>query len=313
MRPVLIWPLLLTLASKAQSSCEFYQKCGECMSDPECQWCPDLDFSGVHRCLSSSQINQCKSPVNVQNDVKIVINNNLENSVLIKPQKVDLNLRPGISQEIEFEIAQSKDYPVDLYFLFDLSFSMKSSVETLAEQGGAIIKSISEITKDVQIGFGSFIDKDLAPFAKYHAPDTCPEGLYSDGRCNLPYAFHHRISLAPIQNEEEFEKLVKDAPLGGNVDNPEGGLDGLLQTMLCKERIGWRNSSRKIILLATDRDYHNALDGKLVGILHPNDGQCHLDESGYYSKSKEFDYPSISQINFIAQQVKIFFLICLYD
>ena len=33
------------------------------------------------------------------------------------------------------------------------------------------------------------------------------------------------------------------------------------------DRIGWRKSSRKIILLATDGDYHNALDGKL-GTIH---------------------------------------------
>ena len=38
--------------------------------------------------------------------------------------------------------------------------------------------------------------------------------------------------------------------------------------------------SRKIILVATDRDFHYAMDGKLVGILEPNDGTCHLDAEG---------------------------------
>ena len=49
--------------------------------------------------------------------------------------------------------------------------------------------------------------------------------------------------------------------------------------MACWDRIGWRRQSRKIILLATDRDFHFAMDGKLVGILEPNDGQCHLQGS----------------------------------
>ena len=62
-----------------------------------------------------------------------------------------------------------------------------------------------------------------------------------------------------------FVRNVKDAPLAGNVDNPEGGLDALLQVMVCKDRIGWRPDSRKIILVATDNDYHNAMDGKLAG------------------------------------------------
>lgn len=98
--------------------------------------------------------------------------------------------------------------------------------------------------------------------------------------------------------------------------------------MVCKERIGWRDKSRKIILFATDEDFHFAMDGKLIGILEPNDGHCHLDGImgkpgnffhnyfikvkvifkyvlsiilGYYTKSKELDYPSISHINAIAQ------------
>ena len=42
-----------------------------------------------------------------------------------------------------------------------------------------------------------------------------------------------------------------------------------------------------------------------IGILYPNDGKCHLDEDGYYTESKNQDYPSVSQINYIAQQVCI--------
>ena len=79
--------------------------------------------------------------------------------------------------------------------------------------------------------------------------------------------------------------------------------------MACKARIGWRDNSRKIIFLATVGDYHTALDGKLVGILDPNDGQCHLNggmgQPGYYEKSEIQDYPSVSQINYLAQKVLV--------
>ena len=105
-------------------------------------------------------------------------------------------------------------------------------------------------------------------------------------------------------NGDDFKETVMKSPLAGNVDNPEGGLDALLQVMVCKNRIGWRNNSRKIILVATNQDYHNAMDGKLAGILFPNDGKCHLDSDGYYTEFKDQDYPSVSQINFIAQQVR---------
>jgi hypothetical protein len=38
-------------------------------------------------------------------------------------------------------------------------------------------------------------------------------------------------------------------------------------------------------------------DGKLGGIVTPNDGSCHMDEKGVYTHSSIQDYPSVSQIN----------------
>ncbi len=159
----------------------------------------------------------------------------------------------------------------------------------------------------MKIGFGSFIDKDLAPFKSMDEGYNCEEALALQGKCRQPYSLYHQIPLSTLSGKE-FERIVKKAPLAGNVDNPEGGLDALLQVMLCDQVIGWRNSSRKVILLATDMDFHYALDGKLVGILQPNDGKCHLKyenkmTSAYYTDSKYYDYPSISQINYVAHQV----------
>ena len=78
-----------------------------------------------------------------------------------------------------------------------------------------------------------------------------------------------------------------------------------MQVMVCGDRIGWRENSRKIIIVATDRDFHFAMDGKLAGILEPNDGECHLNNtqggSGYYTHGEVLDYPSISHINSVAQ------------
>jgi protocadherin alpha len=43
--------------------------------------------------------------------------------------------------------------------------------------------------------------------------------------------------------------------------------------------------------------FHYAGDGKLGGIVRPNDGHCHLNSKGVYTHSTEQDYPSVSQIN----------------
>ena len=51
--------------------------------------------------------------------------------------------------------------------------------------------------------------------------------------------------------------------------------------MVCEEDIGWRDQSRKVIIYTTDQSFHIAMDGKLGGIVTPNDGKCHLNPSGY--------------------------------
>ena len=63
------------------------------------------------------------------------VNDNAENIVLIRPQKVIMKLRPGSSQSLKFRIGQSRQYPLDLYFLLDLSWSMNRTRNTVANKG----------------------------------------------------------------------------------------------------------------------------------------------------------------------------------
>ncbi len=45
-----------------------------------------------------------------------------------------------------------------------------------------------------------------------------------------------------------------------------------MQVIVCRDHIEWNDLSRKIILFATDSIFHYAGDGKLGGIVKPNDG-----------------------------------------
>lgn len=60
---------------------------------------------------------------------------NLDNIVLIQPQDVKIKVRPGSSKAFNFKIGQSIQYPLDLYFLIDFSWSMEKAKETVAEKG----------------------------------------------------------------------------------------------------------------------------------------------------------------------------------
>ncbi len=81
------------------------------------------------------------------------------------------------------------------------------------------------------------------------------------------------------------------------MDAPEGGFDAIMQAIVCEDMIGWREKARRLLVFSTDAGFHYAGDGKLGGIVKPNDGLCHLDAKGVYTHSSELDYPSVSQIN----------------
>ena len=89
---------------------------------------------------------------------------------------------------------------------------------------------------------------------------------------------------------------MKNAHVSGNLDAPEGGFDAIMQAVVCENEIGWRKQARRLLVFSTDAGFHYAGDGKLGGVITPNDGQCHM-ENHQYTHSKIQDYPSISQIN----------------
>ena len=134
---------------------------------------------------------------------------------------------------------------------------------------------------------------------------TVPEKLVAPcENCARPYGFRNALRLN--ENASLFVDQVRSAPVSGNLDAPEGGFDAIMQAIKCKEQIGWRENARHLLLFSTDAGFHYAGDGKLGGIVKPNDGKCHLDKEGImYTHSTILDYPSVSQINQVAKEDNI--------
>ncbi len=88
--------------------------------------------------------------------------------------------------------------------------------------GQELVAAVQNITNDFQIGFGSFVDKEVMPFISLIPGKNCQQKT-----CPKPYNFQHQMSLAP--DAQLFQRRVQNAPISGNIDNPEGGLDGLVQ------------------------------------------------------------------------------------
>jgi integrin beta 1 len=209
----------------------------------------------------------------------------------VKPQRIKLRLRARQQYSVHMYYTQAEDYPVDLYYLMDLSKSMQDDKEKLSALGDHLAQTMKNMTTKFTLGFGSFVDKVVMPYVS-----TIPDNLRSPCEgCRAPYGFKNVMALS--QNTWQFSHMVKNASVSGNLDAPEGGFDAIMQAVVCRDQIGWRGKARRLLVFSTDAGFHYAGDGKLGGIVKPNDGDCHLDQRGYYTMSSKQDYPSISQIN----------------
>lgn len=120
--------------------------------------------------------------------------------------------------------------------------------------------------------------------------------------CIKAYSFINHLSLT--SNYDQFSTRVDAAKVSGNLDAPEGGFDALIQAIVCEKEIGWRRNARHLIVFSTDAEFHIAGDGRLAGVVEPNDGRCHL-VNGQYNESLTYDYPSVSFLNHVARMNNI--------
>ncbi|XP_007946883.1 integrin beta-2 [Orycteropus afer afer] len=294
---------LLFIRSTLPQECMKYKvsTCRECVElGPGCAWCQKLNFTGrgepdsircdtrdqllLKGCVSDDIVDP-KSLVEAQEDW-------VGNRKQLSPQTVTLYLRPGQAAMFNVTFRRAKGYPIDLYYLMDLSYSMLDDLINVKKLGGDLLRALNEITESGRIGFGSFVDKTVLPFVNTHPEklkNPCPK---KEKECQAPFAFRHVLKLT--NNSNQFKTEVGKQLISGNLDAPEGGLDAMMQVAACPEEIGWRNVTR-LLVYATDDGFHIAGDGKLGAILTPNDGRCHL-EDNMYKKSNEFDYPSVGQL-----------------
>ncbi|XP_058642314.1 integrin beta-5 isoform X2 [Onychostoma macrolepis] len=286
--------------------------CEECLLiHPSCAWCVQEDF-GQARTLNS----RCDFSQNLQKrgcDVPFIENPRSGSSLLrskplsskgsgvtqydviqIYPQKISLSLRPGDQISFEVQVRPVEDYPVDLYYLMDLSLSMKDDLDTIRNLGTKLAEEMRKLTSNFRLGFGSSVDKNISPFS-YTAPkyqDNPCNGYKLFPNCVPTFGFRHLLSLT--DKVDRFNEEVQKQMVSRNRDAPEGGFDAILQAAVCKEKIGWRKEAYHLLVFATDDVPHLALDGKLGGLVHPHDGQCHLNDKNEYSAADKMDYPSLA-------------------
>lgn len=58
----------------------------------------------------------------------------------------------GEPQTFDLKFKRAEDYPIDLYYLMDLSFSMKDDLENVKNLGTDLMAEMQKITSDFKIG-----------------------------------------------------------------------------------------------------------------------------------------------------------------
>uniref|UniRef100_UPI00358E51B5 integrin beta-6-like isoform X3 n=1 Tax=Myxine glutinosa TaxID=7769 RepID=UPI00358E51B5 len=291
--------------------------CKECLVlGPKCAWCSQQDFSSIGNLKS-----RCNLPENLlqkgcdkmhietpTNRLTVTENrpisqarkSDLASVVQLAPQRLSLQLRPGISETFQVEVALLEGYPVDLYYLMDLSASMFDDLGKIKTLGTTLADSMLKLTRNFRIGFGTFVEKPLSPFVKTlpeFMNNPCRQDLFSlvgYKDCRPTFCFQHVLPLTP--KASRFNAHVEEQNVSGNLDSPESGFDAILQVAVCKDQIGWRSEAMHLLVYVTDADSHFALDGKMAGLVVPHDGQCHLNEQNMYDMDTRMDYPSLGMV-----------------
>uniref|UniRef100_A0A8C4SHJ5 Integrin beta n=2 Tax=Erpetoichthys calabaricus TaxID=27687 RepID=A0A8C4SHJ5_ERPCA len=273
--------------------------CRDCIyQGPECGWCFAEDFlpgTAIHqRCDLTSNLIQkgCKSQFIESPQVKKVVNSDA-GGTQVTPKEILLHLRPGSEASFILEVHQLEKNPIDLYYLVDVSVSMQENLAELKSVGLKLSQRMEEFTEDIQMGFGSFVDKPVSPYISVYPPKLINPCIDYTSSCSPAHGFIHALSLT--KNITDFTRVVQQQHISGNMDTPEGGLDAMLQAAVCQRQIGWRKEAKHLLLVMTDEPSHLALDSKLAGIVIPHDGSCHL-KNNTYAGSTKMEYPTIGQL-----------------
>ncbi|MEQ2275381.1 hypothetical protein XENORESO_002721, partial [Xenotaenia resolanae] len=221
--------------------------CDDCIrSGPYCAWCQHLNFTKAGeqeavRCDTQAKLiaRGCEridiiSPHNIKTITQqdpLSSSFDTEEPVQMSPQKINLKLRPGLPHKFTVSFKRAEGYPVDLYYLMDLSYSMKDDLENVKGLGKDLFAALNKITKHAKIGFGAFVDKTVLPYTntnKEKLEKPCDE---NDQFCQAAFGYRHVLNMTSSQ--DEFQRRVAGQFISGNLDSPEGSLDAMMQAAVC--------------------------------------------------------------------------------
>lgn len=281
--------LLLVLLSPSNADshrCWYAKDCALCLqTGPSCAWCSQTDFQAP-RCASletlrgrgcePAQLSHPQASLELLRHTEVtrpsleVSGSSMEvpqSSVgsgaprgaeaQLEPRRFSLRLRPGEAWSFSLLVSPSREQPVDIYYLLDLSPSMRNHLESISQLGPSLARQMANITEDLRLGFGLIETRLGAQVTQFRHVLSLTSDLQS---------FADAVSLVQSQSPGEQE-----------VRGLQGAVDALLQVSVCQEEIGWRNGTRLLVYTANQRRQGDFVAGSQVK-------KCQL-QNGVYSPS----------------------------
>ncbi|CAL9699675.1 unnamed protein product [Knipowitschia caucasica] len=223
--------------------------CKQCLAvHPSCAWCVQEDFGhGIvssSRCdlkrnleasgCAASSIESPHSKLQVMEDRPLSSKaaGATQDVTQIRPQRLHVTLRPDDAKRFVVKVRQVEDYPVDLYYLMDLSYSMNDDLFRLRTLGRGLAEAMNRTTSNLRMGFGAFVDKPLSPYMYISPQEAVNNPCFSINTTCLPqFGYKHVLSLT--EEVARFTEEVKKQMVSRNRDAPEGGFDAIIQAAAC--------------------------------------------------------------------------------
>ncbi|KAI1896919.1 hypothetical protein AGOR_G00099830 [Albula goreensis] len=258
--------------------------CEECISSsPHCAWCKDKHFYDFREertlrcgtrealrgkgCAEKHILDPKSQHTSFDSPRK-----EARTAARLSPQKLSLELHPGRPLTFEVQVKKPRKLPVELYYLSSGSFAAKDGQHRAAHLGTQVLSAVQEVAPESQSrGFGLFGDQQN--------PDSKSKGQPG-------ISFSHSPSLSDDLGP------FSEAPGHGA---PEGGLLALMQAAVCVDVIGWSNDNTRMLVYASDHEFHVG-EGQTRNASGANGrGQCHLTKEELHINRK-MDYPSIGEL-----------------
>ena len=100
------------------------------------------------------QVENPKNKIEVEQDSPLTLDDNQAGKfVQIFPQRVRLKLRKSVKKTVKFQVAHAKKYPVDLYYLMDLSNSMSDDRDNIVSHKISKKQGLIEECCSIHIAF----------------------------------------------------------------------------------------------------------------------------------------------------------------